>query len=409
MGEYERLTRDELAATLAGLEAAQLPDSDVLKRALHELQVHQVELEMQNRELRETQQLLEESRDRYAQLYDASPVGYVTLDLAGCLQEVNLSAHRLLAGKRVQVIGRPLIEWVAPSAKPGFLDHMTRCRHGDPRVTTELALKTQRGCHQVELASVPDPQKGKTVPGFLTAIMDISARKAAEEELRQSREKLRQLAFHVEALREADRTRIAREIHDELGAGLTGLKMDLGWCHQAAAAARLDRVADRLAGTIRLADAVIGSIRNICADLRPSMLDNLGMLAALEWLVRSVEEKSGIRCELDTPGGSGDLGLSPDRRTALFRIAQEALSNVARHSGATRARLSLQCDAGGVGLEVRDNGRGFVPGRDAAAPSFGLLGMEERAGVLGGRFRVASAPGQGTTVSVYVPRKQPSP
>ncbi|HEX6829552.1 MAG TPA: PAS domain S-box protein, partial [Burkholderiales bacterium] len=207
MGQYERLSGDQLAATLAALEAEQDIDAGALKRTLHELQVHQVELEMQNRELRETQQLLEESRDRYARLYDASPVGYVTLDLAGCLQEVNSSAQKLLAPKRLQVIGQQLAKWIALADRPKFLAHLTKCRRGGKRVVTELALRPSGGTPvHVLLASVPDPQ-GRASSRFLTVVMDITERKAAEDEVKQSREQLRRLTSHVESLREADRTR----------------------------------------------------------------------------------------------------------------------------------------------------------------------------------------------------------
>lgn len=405
MGKYERLTADELAAALATLEAAPEIDADALKRALHELQVHQVELEMQNRELRETQELLEYSRNRYAQLYDESPVGYVTLNLAGMLEEVNMSAHQLLRGAAGgPVIGKALIDYVAPEDRSRFLSHLNRCRGARKRVTTELALRISwRGDVAVQLASVPDPH-GAGVSRFLTAITDISERKAAEDELSRSESKLRELTFHVESLREAERTRIAREIHDELGAGLTGIKMELDWCLKTLAPRRLRKVSERLREAMRMADRAIASIRRICTDLRPSVLDHLGLAAALEWLARSVEESSGIRCELLNVTGTDDPDLTPECTTLLFRVAQEALTNAVRHSGASVVRIALRADPDGVGIHIQDNGRGFVPAQGAQPKSLGLLGMEERVRFAGGRFRLASAPGQGTTVEVSIPR-----
>ena len=403
MGQYERLSGDQLAATLAALEAEQDIDAGALKRTLHELQVHQVELEMQNRELRETQQLLEESRDRYAQLYDASPVGYVTLDLAGCLQEANSSAHKLLAQQRLQVIGQPLAKWIALADRPKLLAHLTRCRRGGKRVVTELALQPSGGTPvQVLLSSVPDPQEGGA-SRFLTAVMDITERKAAEEEVKQSREQLRRLTSHVESLRETDRTRIAREIHDELGAALTAIMMDLGWCEMAIAGRRSKEVLERLGEAKRQADAAIASIRRICTDLRPSVLDHLGLVAALEWLAKSLSESSGIPCEWLNTAGEDDLHLTPDGATLLFRVAQEALTNVVRHSGASRMRVSLYRDPEGIGIEVQDNGRGFVPAHCSATESLGLLGMEERVRFLGGQFTIASVPGQGTAIHAHIP------
>ena len=249
---------------------------------------------------------------------------------------------------------------------------------------------------------MPDPHGGGG-SRYLCVITDISEQKAGEEALRQSHEKLRQLTSHIESLRETERTRIAREVHDELGASLTAIKLDLDRCRRAVTSAKLTQAADRLAGAIRVADAAIASIRRICTDLRPSILDNLGLQAAIEWQVRTVEERTGIQCELVTPQGAGDLGLNPERITALFRIVQEALTNVVRHSGASGVHITLQCDAGGVGLEVKDNGRGFVRGQEAQTGSFGLLGMEERVRFLGGRFSIECAPGRGTAVRVYMP------
>jgi PAS domain S-box-containing protein len=404
MGEYERLTSEQLHATLASLEAQKEIDPDAIKRALHELQVHQVELEMQNRELRETQQLLEASRNRYAQLYDVSPVGYTTISDAGIVMEINHTAYELLGRPHTALAGQSFVHWVAGADRARFLHHLHECRQGKATVRTELKLDAGSGVIEVELLSVPDPDIAP-IRRFLTVLTSIGERKAVEVALRQSHDKLRQLAAHIESLRESERARIAREIHDELGATLTAIKMDLSWCNKAVTSAKLEAATARLRGAMDMADAAIGSIRRICTELRPSVLDNLGLVAALEWQARTVEDRSGIRCDLVSNANDQDLGLSLERSTALFRIVQEALTNVVRHSGAARVRITLRADARGLSIEVQDDGRGFAPKHAIETGSFGLLGMEERARGVGGHVRIVSAPGNGATVSVYLSRE----
>jgi len=243
------------------------------------------------------------------------------------------------------------------------------------------------------------------------AIHDITSRKRAEEELLASREQLRALAGRLQAVREEERTRIAREIHDELGGALTGLKIDFSLLTRAALKIENETVrTSLLAGMDSMnesVDSTIQTVRRIAMELRPGVLDDLGLVAALEWQLKDFEKRTGIRCEFFPP--EEDIGFDADLSTALFRIFQEALTNVARHSGATEVRVRLRADADSSTLEVEDNGKGIGKKKALSSKSLGLLGMRERAQMFGGRITVTGTPGTGTKVTVEIPPSSTTP
>jgi len=240
---------------------------------------------------------------------------------------------------------------------------------------------------------------------FQTIYQDISDRKRAEEALGASREQMRALAGRLQKVREEERTQIAREIHDELGGALTGLKIDFSLLTRAALKIENKTVrTSLLAGMdsmIKFIDATIHTVRRIAMELRPGVLDDLGLIAALEWQLKDFEKRTGIRSELFPP--VEEITLDADLSTALFRIFQEALTNVARHSGATEVRVRLRADADSATLEVEDNGKGIEKEKIHSSKSLGLLGMRERAQMFGGRIIVMGTPGMGTKVTVEIP------
>jgi signal transduction histidine kinase len=240
---------------------------------------------------------------------------------------------------------------------------------------------------------------------------EITERQRVEEQLKSSREQLRNLAARLQAVREEERTRIARDLHDQLGQALTGLKMDLSWLGH--------KVADVSNGTLRpllvgklqsmstLIDSNIQWVRKIATELRPGVLDDLGLMAAIEWLAQEFQTRTGIHCQVTVP--AEDIPLDQDRSTAVFRICQEILTNVARHANAASVTMSLTESAGHLLLEVRDDGRGITEQETAGPNSLGLLGMRERALLLGGEVIIKGMAGQGTTVAVWIPRGYTSP
>jgi signal transduction histidine kinase len=243
-------------------------------------------------------------------------------------------------------------------------------------------------------------------------ITDVTARVEAERELRRSREQLRALSARLQTLREDERTHIAREIHDELGQLLTGLRMNLRWAEDQLAAGvaglALNSVLDRVVEATELTDQVLSAVRRIATELRPSVLDALGLFQALRLEAVRFEQQSGIPCHLSLPEVSPQLG--PETRTAVFRIFQEALTNVTRHAQATRVEASFRTeDERGV-VEVKDNGRGLGATRTTEGPSLGLLGMQERAAAVYGSVVFKEAPGGGTVVQLGFPlRTNPEP
>jgi PAS domain S-box-containing protein len=238
-------------------------------------------------------------------------------------------------------------------------------------------------------------------------IEDITALKQSENGLLESREQLRVLAAHLQSVREEERTRIAREIHDELGQLLTGLKIDLAWL-AARLPAKSDHLLDKLRTMSGLADELITTVRRIATELRPGILDDLGLTAAIEWQTQEFQARTGIECDflVDVIHPVEDQG----QRTGLFRILQETLTNVARHAQATRVVVSLRENTGCFELRVEDNGRGITDLEIAHRKSLGLLGIQERARLLGGDVRIVGRPGAGTTITVSIPAEDhPAP
>lgn len=224
----------------------------------------------------------------------------------------------------------------------------------------------------------------------------------ANEGLRQSRERFRALAEHQQFVREEERTRIAREIHDELGQALTGLKMDLAWLTNRLpdmkGAAALREKAIAMAESIT---HTIEQVREISSDLRPGVLDQLGLVAAIEWQAHAFHKRSGIACLFRPP--EKELAVDQARSTALFRMLQEALTNVARHADATQVTIRLAQETHEIHLDIADNGVGISQASQASPRSFGIMGMRERALALGGTLHIEGTTGKGTIVRVRVP------
>ena len=229
---------------------------------------------------------------------------------------------------------------------------------------------------------------------------EVAERRQIEEQLRESEENLRALATHLQSVREEEQTRIAREIHDELGQALTGLKMDLTWLLNRLPEAQKPLV-NKAKSMFHLIDNTIHSVRRIATGLRPEVLDEVGLTAAIAWQAREFQRRSGIRCAVELPAST--VEVDRDRSTALFRIFQEVLTNVARHANATRVDVNLKAEFGTLVLQVQDNGKGIQDEAMGNAKSLGLLGMRERALLLKGKVDITGARGKGTCVSVSIP------
>jgi PAS domain S-box-containing protein len=240
---------------------------------------------------------------------------------------------------------------------------------------------------------------------FQVVYQDVTRRKRAESALRASREQMRALAGRLQAVREEERTNVAREIHDELGGALTGLIIDFSFLTRTAEKVESEEVRTSLLANmnsmIKSIDSTIQSVRKISMELRPGVLDDLGLVAALEWQLNDFGRRTGIQCECIS--SIEYLDLEAGLATALFRIFQEALTNVARHSHATKVLVHLRADGDSVILEIEDNGKGISKKAASSLQSLGFLGMRERVAIFGGRFTVTGTPRKGTKVTVEIP------
>jgi PAS domain S-box-containing protein len=244
-------------------------------------------------------------------------------------------------------------------------------------------------------------ETGQVVERF-GVVMDVTDRKDAEAELRRSFDQLRALTARVQDAREEERKRVAREIHDELGQALTAIKIDLSSLSRDCPSET--QQAKRIASIANVVDQTIKSVRRISTELRPGILDDLGLIAAVEWAAEEFETRTGTKCRLDLL--ESDRAIDPDRGTAIFRILQETLTNVVRHANATHVDVRLLKESGSVILEVRDNGRGATEEQLSAPGSLGIRGMRERALLLKGELTIQGLPGEGTTVRVRIPLAQ---
>lgn len=229
---------------------------------------------------------------------------------------------------------------------------------------------------------------------------DITEQRRAEEELANSREQLRNLSIYLQSVREKESTRIAREIHDELGQSLTAIQMDLAWLGNRLAAgdASLTGKVQRMK---RLVDTTIDSVHRISTELRPILLDDLGLTAAMEWQVQEFQGRTGVQCEARF--NCKDSSVEKDLATTIFRIFQETLTNVARHAEATLVRVRLAQKGDELCLDVSDNGKGITPKQIGDPKSFGIVGISERVNLWGGSVSITGKPQKGTTINVRIP------
>lgn len=315
---------------------------------------------------------------------------------------------------QIAMLGYTPEEWLAdpglyansmlPDEREALLAEVRRCRNSGLSLRLEYRLRTRSGeiLWFRDQADVVHDEAGRLL--FMQGtLVDVTANKLAEQQLTQARDELRRLAAYQERIREGERQRIAREIHDELGGLLTGIKAYVSVLGERSAQA--GKVADPLlADTAALAQEAIDTVRRVISDLRPSVLDQLGIWAALEWYAAQVAQRSGMACGCEIAPAAAALELDPDRSIMLFRIVQEAMTNIQRHAGAGRILLQARLADGMLAVSVDDDGCGMAAGEGAAREaSWGILGMQERSRSLGGTLQVAPRPGGGTIVTVRIP------
>jgi signal transduction histidine kinase len=233
--------------------------------------------------------------------------------------------------------------------------------------------------------------------------IDIEDNKLAKEKIQKTTRQLRELSGHLQKVREEERTNISREIHDELGGQLTVLKMDASWLNKKLSDSHVG-IQQKMKNLIEILDSMIVSVRRISSELRPSLLDKIGLVATIDWHLKEFEKRSGIVINFDAP--KKELSLPDEVKNGLFRIFQESLTNVARHSEATKLKVVLHQSEEQVVLTITDDGIGFDKQKLTEAENLGILGMQERTLMMKGTYNITSTPGNGTSVKIIIPYKK---
>ncbi|RJG03060.1 PAS domain S-box protein [Noviherbaspirillum sedimenti] len=379
---------------------------------------------------------LERSEDSYRRLYSSIRDGVVLIDCADCIAECNEAFLAIVGYDAGEIIGSDFLPWSPDQWRSNSrrleqdaLDQYEKeCRHkngeaiclsiklwpvnygGNSNTLMMLALvrditaqkraqnalryahdELEVKVHQRTVALVRTNEKLKT---------EITERKLIEDELRRSTDVLQQLSAHQERIKEVERKRIAREIHDDLGQTLLALRIDVSMMH-ARTVHNHPKLHRKASAVLENIDTAIRSVRSIINDLRPATLE-LGLDAAIEWQVREFERISGIACRLTVDSKGICFDREDERALALFRILQESLTNIARHAKASAAEVALRAADGRLLLRIHDNGIGIQPSADAKPNAFGLVGMRERIHSLGGELHIEGSAGQGTMVSVVI-------
>jgi PAS domain S-box-containing protein len=435
--ELRHRAEDRLRKRLGKKGGEQTSEAD-MQRLLHELQVHQIEMEMQNDELENARNEMEALLEKYTDLYDFAPAGYFALNERGCILSVNLTGAALLGMDRSQLINQCFPRFVTQECRPDFLAFLQQVFAQPERLSCEATLLNVTGSsfwaafHGTAALSIGDPQKWCRVSvSDITAIkqmeetkhhlntmaaanqvlqQEIIQRRATEEKLRQSEqqarflmEQLRFLSHRILSVQEEERKRISRELHDEITQTLVGINVHLE---------TLSREADvdpkelqkKIARTQKLVEKSVNIAHRFAQELRPTVLDDLGLIPALHAFMKNFMKETGIRVTLTA--FSGAEKLNSKKRTALYRVAQEALTNVARHARANRAEVSIRKLRATVHMQIKDNGQSFeadLISNTQKHGRLGLIGMRERVEMVGGTFSIESSPGNGTTIHAKIP------
>jgi len=417
------------------------------QRLLHELQVHQIELEMQNAELQDARDEVEAGLEKYTDLYDFAPVGYFSMDEQGLILEVNLTGAALLGVERSRLINRRLQRFVASMSRPVFLAFLEKVfaepgkqvceasrlnEDGTPfwadlQAASAASLRGARKWCRVAVSDITALKRAEETQRRMEAQtaanrvlkQEIVRRQAVEKALKKSekysrrllaeslrlQKQLRDLSRQILDAQEEERKRISRELHDEIAQVLTAINLHLAALKKEAAPNSKD-LKRKIAHTQRLVERSVNMVHQFAGQLRPPALDDLGLIPALHSYMKDFAKRTGLSIRFTSFTRGRTEQLDSARRTVFYRVAQEALTNVARHAQASLVKVSIRKLRDFIRMEVKDNGKSFqvqgvLPtGRNKG---LGLLGMRERVEMVGGRFTVESSPGKGTTIRAEIP------
>jgi len=402
-------------------------------RLNHELEVHQIELEIQNAELQEARNKVEALLETYTDLYDFAPVGYFSVDEQGVILEVNLTGAALLGIERSLLKSRRLQSFVDTSGRTAFLAFLKKIFAGAGKHICEIPLLNKRGLPfwadvqatfdesgrgarkwcRMAISDLTKLKHDEEVRLRLEALSESNKelkrenvqRREAELALKDSEDRLRNLSRMLLMAHEEERKRISRELHDEVVQTLVGINVHLA-ALMAKAPVKLKDLRKHIARTQQLVEKSVEIVHRFARELRPTLLDDLGLVPALNSYIKDFTKRTRIRVQLKAIEGVDEL--NNDQRTVFYRIAQSALANVHKHARATEATVGIRKLPGAIRMEIQDNGISFDVEKVLFAKRhkrLGLLGSRERVEMIGGKFEIKSEPTKGTTISAQIPIK----
>jgi PAS domain S-box-containing protein len=407
------------------------------KRLLHELQVHQIELELQNSELQEASDKVEALLETYTDLYDFAPVGYLSVDELGRILEVNLTGAALLGVERSRLVNHGLQGFMDSPSWGTFLNFLKTVHSDHAKHICELPLRNERGIlfwADLQAASVDSLRDGRKwcrmAISDLTALKheqevqrrledmananrdlkrEIVQRQKAELALKSSETQMRHLSRQLLLTQEEERKRISRELHDEIIQTLVGINVHLASLTMQEPV-NLKVLRKRIGRTQKLVENSVTIVHRFARELRPTVLDDLGLIPALRSFIKDFTKRTNLHVHFTAFAGVEQF--SSAQRTVLYRVAQSALTNVDKHARATEVKVSIRKIHETIRLEIHDNGKSFEVERVLLAKrhkQLGLLGARERVEMIGGKLGVESTPGQGTTVRAEIPINEDAP
>jgi PAS domain S-box-containing protein len=411
------------------------------QRILHELQVHQIELELQNEELQKAKDEVDAGLRKYTDLYEHAPAGYYTLAADGTIQLMNLTGASMVGMERSQLIGRRFGVLVSPEHRPAFNSFLKRAFSVRNKLSGDFGLmskgqfpqtvriEAQRLPNGVEcravVVDISEHRRAEEAQSRLDVAtaansklqLEIIRREAVEAALKQSegnarrllresikmQRQLRNMSHRLLQVQEEQRKEISRELHDQISQTLIGINIHMTTFAKAVKSDPRNAI-QSTAPIRRLVTKAVETVHKFAQDLRPAMLDEIGLIPSLISYVRGFPKPKGLQIQFKA--FAREVALDNEKRTVLYRVAQEALVNVAKHAKATKVEVTILNVPGGVSLEIADNGRSFDIERTRIrnmGKHLGLMGMQERVGMVGGNFSIESAKGIGTTVRATVP------
>jgi signal transduction histidine kinase len=377
------------------------------KRLLHELQVHQVELEMQNEEMRSVQTALEESRSRYRELYDFAPVGYVTLDKFGLILEANITAADLLNVPRAALLYRYLQSFMDRKCADAFHLFLRKPMSPGTKDIVECSLQPADGTpFEITLNVSGEYERSDKLVRYRVVLVDVSRLKLMERQARETGERLRSLASELNLSEERTRKTLAGTLHDQVCQTLALARMRLSSVRTLPRDTAESKIVEEVLEMLALA---IKETRSLMVEISPPVLHELGLEAAVEWMAERMSSAHGIAIKTVKKGDFS--GLEQDLTIMLYQMTKELLINVVKHSGARHVLVSLERDDHAISITVADDGKGFdagAAGSPASESGFGLFSIRERLKSYSGSLTIESQEGKGTTMFIRLPMDKKS-